>query len=76
MSEVYVRRLSRIQREYDATRDAADYVLHNWHKQDIFRDIQKTNEEDLRRAAGNLDAIFLIRLFSFSSGCSAALRAS
>jgi len=68
MSEVYVRRLFRIQREYGATRDAAAYVLHNWHKQDIFRDIQGISEEDLRRAAGNLDAIFLIRLFSTFEG--------
>ncbi len=57
-----------MQREYDATRDAATYVIQNWHTQDIFQDIQGTSLEDLRRAAGSLDAIFIIRLFSTFEG--------
>ncbi len=68
MSDALVRRLSRIRREYDATRDAAAYVLRNWQKQNIFDDIQGTSLEDLRRAAGNLDAVFVIRLFSTFEG--------
>jgi len=68
VSEVYVRRLSRVQREYDATRDAVGYVMRNWQKQSISLDTQGTGLEDLRRAAGNLDAIFVIRLFSMFEG--------
>ena len=68
MSDALVRRLSRIRREYDATRDAAAYVIRNWQKQNIFDDIQGTSLEDLRRAAGSLDAVFVIRLFSTFEG--------
>ena len=68
MSDALVRRLSRIRREYDATRDAAAYVIRKWQAQNIFDDIQGTSLEDLRRAAGNLDAVFVIRLFSTFEG--------
>ncbi len=68
MSEIYARRLSRVQREYDASRDAVGYVIRNWDKQTISQVIPGTGLEDLRRAAGNLDAIFLIRMFSLFEG--------
>ncbi len=49
MSEVYARRLSRVQRDYDASRDAMGYVIRNWEKQNISHDIQETGIEDLRQ---------------------------
>ena len=68
MSDIYARRLSRIQREYHATREAVGHVVRNWQAQDIFPASEETGLEDLRRAAVNLDAIFLLRLFSLFEG--------
>lgn len=68
MSDALVRRLLRIRREYDVTRDAAAYVTRNWQKQNIFDDIQGISLKDLRRAASSLDAVFVIRLLSTFEG--------
>lgn len=68
MSDKYIRRLGLVQSEYDAARDAIDYVLKNWHRQGVFGDIAGSSPEDFRRASANLEEIFFIRLFTMFEG--------
>ena len=67
MSEAYRRRLVRVQSEFDAARDAIEYVLLNWQRQNVVGTIASSPEE-LRRAATSLEAVFFIRLFSTFEG--------
>ena len=68
MSNVYIHRLERVQMEYEATRSALEYVQRNWQKQNVFLDIPNSAPEDFRRAASNIDTVFVVRLFSVFEG--------
>lgn len=57
MSDVYVRRLARVQEELDALRDAVQFASRN-----------AGSPGGLRRADENLEAIFVIRLFAVFEG--------
>ena len=71
MSEIYRRRLIRIQDERDAAQDALAYIQENWHKNSIFNEkrfVEGSSLHDVTHLAENLDAIFLIRLFAAFEG--------
>ncbi len=68
MSEIYVRRLARVVREFDAACEALDYVQQNWQRQSVFLYVSRSGLPDLARAADNLESVYLLRLFSTFEG--------
>lgn len=67
MSDIYVHSLVDVQSEYLAAQDAVDYVIANWQRDSVVRAIQG-GLEDFQRASDDMEAIFLIRLFSVFEG--------
>ena len=55
-------------REFDAAKNALDYVKQNWQSQSIFLRAEKYGLPDLFRAVENLGAVYLLRLFSTFEG--------
>ena len=55
-------------REFEATRDALTYVEQNWQRQNISLHVSGNGPADLLRAAGNLQEVYLLRLFSTFEG--------
>ena len=68
MSDLYVRRLERVFLEFEATREAVGYVKQNWQRQSISFHPSRSGFSDLLRAAGNLEEVYLLRLFSTFEG--------
>ena len=70
MSDLYIRKLGRIRDEYRAAAGALAYVSVYWHKQNIFNfgGLEASSLEEIKRAADNLEATFLIRVFSAFEG--------
>jgi len=67
VSDIYVHLLAGVQSEYLAAQDAIDYVIANWQRESVVRAIQG-GLEDFQRASDDMEAIFLIRLFSIFEG--------
>lgn len=67
MSDIYVHSLVGVQSEYLAAQDAIDYVIANWQRDSIVRTIQG-GLDDFQRASDDMEAVFLIRLFSIFEG--------
>lgn len=70
MSDFYVRRLDRIREEYLAASGALAYVSAFWHAHNVFNfpALEVVGIEDVRRAAGDLEATYFIRLFAAFEG--------
>ena len=67
MSDAYVHSLVDVQSEYLAAEEALECVILNWQRESIVRAIQG-GLDDFQRAAGDLEAVFVIRLFSVFEG--------
>lgn len=67
MSDTHVRSLVDVQSEYLAAQEAIGYVVLNWQRDSVIRAI-KGGLEDFQHASDDLEAIFLIRLFSVFEG--------
>jgi len=70
MSDLYVRRLERIRDEHQAAPGALAFVSIHWQKFNIsnFPGLVAVDVENVKRAAGELEATYLIRLFSAFEG--------
>lgn len=66
MSEVYISRLTRIQKEYDAAQGALEYAIRGWQREALFAEpeLELISPQELRRCEANLEPIFIIYLFS------------
>lgn len=70
MSDQYIRKLGRIRDEYQAAAGALAYVGVYWRKQNIFNfsGLEASGIEEVKRAADNLEATYIIRIFSEFEG--------
>ncbi len=70
MSDLYVRRLERIREEYQATSGSLAYVSMHWHRANIFNfvGLEAVGVENVQRAAEDIEATYIIRLFSAFEG--------
>lgn len=69
MSDVFVQRLRAVRDEYDAAREALSYIIRNWQKHDIYAEmVSSLTPKHFNNAANNLEAIFIIRLFTTFEG--------
>ena len=68
MSSIYIERLRRVSREYEALRQAVVYVINNWQQQDIYNKIQGITPQDFKRTVDSLERTYFIRLFAEFEG--------
>lgn len=70
MSDRFVRRLERVRDEFVAARGALAYVSLQWSSDSLynFSALETVGIEDVRRAAEDLEATYIIRLFSAFEG--------
>ena len=68
MSYILIQRLTKIRDEFEAARAAIDYLVEHWNR--IDRELGSGNLEffKVRRASANLEATYVIRLFSAFEG--------
>ena len=68
MSSVYVERLRKVSREYDAARQAIDYVIINYQAQSIYNVIPVLTPRDFEHTSALLEHTYFIRLFAEFEG--------
>ncbi len=70
MSATYTRQLRKIGRELLAAKGALNYAGRNWDRRDLASDsgLREIGPQDIRNAADNLEATFIIRLFATFEG--------
>lgn len=70
MSATYIRHLRRIGRELLAAKGALNYAGRSWDRHDLANDsdLREVGPQDIRNAADNLEATFIIRLFATFEG--------
>ena len=70
MSAIYINRIRRIKDEFVAAQGALAYVARNWQKQAIFNDdeLEAVGPQDIKNAADNMEATFIIRVFAAFEG--------
>lgn len=70
MSRVYIQKLKSIGDEFSAAKGTLEYAALNWQKQALYNQqgLELIGPQDVRNAAVNLEATFIIRLFAAFEG--------
>jgi hypothetical protein len=62
VSHQYIQRLRAVRGEFEAARQSISFVSRNWHKYDIYQDMNDVTPANFHRAGEYLFATYLIRL--------------